>query len=348
VESNLHPQSTRNVKPSRCCTRNVGFTELTYQRKASEMAAIVVDDLHKSFGATRAVQGVSFTVEEGACVALLGPNGAGKTTTLEVLEGYLSRDSGRVEVLGKDPHHGDRAWRQNIGIVLQGTAVDPYLTVRETLTRTAGFYAKPRQVNEVIDLVGLDEKAESRINKLSGGQQRRLDVAYGIIGNPKMLFLDEPTTGFDPSARREAWNLVSDLRGLGTTIMLTTHYMDEAQALADNIVVIGDGRVVAEGTPDSLGGRDTAELHIRFRLPAGVDPASLPLPVTVDVHGFCVLTTTDDVRALYTLTGWSLKHDVVLEGLVATRPSLEDTYLQLVSKEVLDLPAGDEMIGATR
>jgi ABC-2 type transport system ATP-binding protein len=296
-------------------------------------SAIVVDDLHKSYGSTPAVQGVSFSVEEGACVALLGPNGAGKTTTLEVMEGYLTRDSGRVEILGRDPEQADRDWRANIGIVLQGTAVDPYLTVRETLTRTAGFYPDPRDVDEVIALVGLEEKTSSRIQKLSGGQQRRLDVAYGIIGNPRLLFLDEPTTGFDPSARREAWQLVSDLRGLGTTIMLTTHYMDEAQALADNIVVIGQGQVVAQGTPDSLGGRDTAAMHIRFRLAVGVDPESLPIAATLDRHGFCTITTTEDTRALHTLTGWALDHDVALEGLIATRPSLEDTYLALVGHD---------------
>jgi ABC-2 type transport system ATP-binding protein len=300
------------------------------------MAAIVVEDLRKSYGNTHAVQGVSFTVDEGRCVALLGPNGAGKTTTLEVLEGYLQRDSGRVEVLGTDPQQATRAWREQIGIVLQGTAVDPYLSVRETLTRTAQFYAQPRDVDEVIKLVGLEEKADARVLKLSGGQQRRLDVAYGIIGNPRLLFLDEPTTGFDPSARRGAWDLVNDLRSLGTTIMLTTHYMDEAQALADNIVVIGAGRVVAEGTPDSLGGRDTAAMHIRFRLPDDVDPSSLPLAVTVDHHGFCELTTADDVKALNTLTGWSLKQRVPLEGLVATRPSLEDIYLSLVGRDLLD------------
>ena len=297
------------------------------------MSAIVVDDLQKSYGETHAVRGVSFTVNEGECVALLGPNGAGKTTTLEVLEGYLHRDGGRVEVLGTDPQHGSRAWREQIGIVLQGTAVDPYLTVRETLTRTAQFYAKPRRVGEVIDLVGLTEKADARVNKLSGGQQRRLDVAYGIVGNPKLLFLDEPTTGFDPSARRGAWDLVNDLRGLGTTIMLTTHYMDEAQALADNIVVIGNGAVVAEGAPDSLGGRDTAALQIRFRLPSDVDPASLPVAAAVDHHGFCVVTTTDDLKVLNVLTGWALKQQVALEGLVASRPSLEDTYLSLVAHE---------------
>jgi ABC-2 type transport system ATP-binding protein len=297
------------------------------------MTAIVVDDLRKSYGNTHAVRGVSFTVDEGECVALLGPNGAGKTTTLEVLEGYLQRDGGRVEVLGADPRQATRAWREQIGIVLQGTSVDPYLTVRETLARTAQFYAKPRDISEVIGVVGLEEKADSRVHKLSGGQQRRLDVAYGIIGNPKLLFLDEPTTGFDPSARRGAWDMVNDLRGLGTTIMLTTHYMDEAQALADNIVVIGSGQVVAQGTPDSLGGRDTAALHVRFRLPDGVDPASLPVAVTVDHHGFCEITTDDDISVLNTLTGWSLKQKVPLEGLVATRPSLEDIYLSLVDHE---------------
>ena len=192
---------------------------------------------------------------------------------------------------------------------------------------------RPRNVDEVIELVGPAEKANSRIAKLSGGQKRRLDVAYGIVGNPKMLFLDEPTTGFDPSARRGAWKLVSDLRGLGTTILLTTHYMDEAQALADHIVVIGAGKVVGQGTPDDLGGRDVAALLIRFRLPAGVDPASLPVDVTIDQHGYCELTTTDDVRVLHALTGWSLDHDIPLEGLVASRPSLEDIYLALVRGE---------------
>jgi ABC-2 type transport system ATP-binding protein len=312
------------------------------------MAAIVVDGLRKSYGSTKAVQGVSFSVTEGECLALLGPNGAGKTTTLEILEGFLKRDAGEVQVLGVDPQHGDRAWRENVGIVLQGTAADPYLTVRETLTRTAGFYSKPRDVDEVIERVGLAEKKNSRIAKLSGGQKRRLDVAYGIVGNPRLLFLDEPTTGFDPSARRGAWDLVSDLRTLGTTILLTTHYMEEAQALADQIVVIGSGRVVGQGTPDDLGGRDTAALQIRFRLPAGVDPASLPVDVTLDQHGYCELTTADDTRVLNMLTGWSLDHDIPLEGLVASRPSLEDTYLALVRGEQ---DAGDEApetVGASR
>lgn len=300
------------------------------------MTAIVVKDLHKSYGQVQAVRSVGFTVEEGACFALLGPNGAGKTTTLEILEGYLKRDGGDVEVLGQDPQDADRAWREQVGIVLQGTAPDPYLTVRETLTRTAGFYRHPRPVEEVIELVGLEEKSESRIKKLSGGQQRRLDVAYGIIGNPRLLFLDEPTTGFDPSARRGAWAMVDGLRSLGTTILLTTHYMDEAQALADEILVIGDGRVVGQGTPEDLGGRDKAALQIRFRLPDGVDPAVLPFDVHLDQHGFCALTTTDDLQTLHRLTGWSLDNDIPLHGLVATRPSLEDTYLALVGGETPD------------
>jgi ABC-2 type transport system ATP-binding protein len=294
------------------------------------MTAIVVEDLRKSFGNVHAVKGVTFSVDEGECVALLGPNGAGKTTTLEVLEGYLQRDGGTVQVLGADPAKGDRHWREQIGIVLQGTAVDPYLTASESLARTADFYPNPRPVAEVMELVGLTEKADAKVKQLSGGQRRRLDVAFGIIGRPHLLFLDEPTTGFDPSARRGAWELVDNLRSLGTTIMLTTHYMDEAQALADRIVIIGSGQVVAQGTPDDLGGRDTAALHLRFRLPDGVDPALLPVPVSRDKHGAYELSTTDDLRVLHQLTGWALDHGVELEGLVASRPSLEDTYLSLV------------------
>jgi ABC-2 type transport system ATP-binding protein len=294
------------------------------------MTAIVVEDLRKSYGPIHAVAGVSFSVEEGECVALLGPNGAGKTTTLEVLEGYLECDSGTVRVLGADPYQADRRWREQVGIVLQGTAVDPYLTAGESLARTADFYPNPRPVAEVMELVGLTEKADAKVKALSGGQRRRLDVAFGIIGRPHLLFLDEPTTGFDPSARRGAWELVENLRTLGTTIMLTTHYMDEAQTLADRIVIIGSGQVVAQGTPDDLGGRDTAALQLRFRLPDGVDPAALPVPVTRAKHGFYELSTIDDLRVLHQLTGWALDNGVELEGLVASRPSLEDTYLRLV------------------
>jgi ABC-2 type transport system ATP-binding protein len=316
------------------------------------MTAIVVEDLRKSYGAIHAVDGVTFSVEEGECVALLGPNGAGKTTTLEVLEGYLERDSGTVAVLGVDPYTADRRWREQVGIVLQGTAVDPYLTARESLARTADFYPDPMAVGEVLEVVGLTEKADAKVKQMSGGQRRRLDVAFGIIGRPHLLFLDEPTTGFDPSARRGAWELVDNLRALGTTIMLTTHYMDEAQALADRIVIVGSGRVVAQGTPDDLGGRDTAALHVRFRLPDGIDPAALPVPVTRDNRGAYELSTTDDLRVLHDLTGWALEHGVALEGLVASRPSLEDTYLSLIGQAAADSPqpadATPETTGASR
>jgi ABC-2 type transport system ATP-binding protein len=313
------------------------------------MTAIVVEDLRKSYGAIHAVAGVSFSVDEGECVALLGPNGAGKTTTLEVLEGYLERDSGTVQVLGADPYQADRRWREQIGIVLQGTAVDPYLTAGESLARTADFYPNPRPVAEVMELVGLTEKADAKVKALSGGQRRRLDVAFGIIGRPHLLFLDEPTTGFDPSARRGAWELVENLRTLGTTIMLTTHYMDEAQTLADRIVIIGSGQVVAQGTPDDLGGRDTAALQLRFRLPGGVDPGALPVRVTRDKHGFYGLSTTDDLRVLHQLTGWALDNGVGLEGLVASRPSLEDTYLRLVGgAAVTETSNTFETTGASR
>ena len=312
------------------------------------MTAIVVEDLRKSYGQVHAVQGVTFSVDAGECVALLGPNGAGKTTTLEVLEGYLQRDSGTVEVLGADPWQADRRWHEQVGIVLQGTAIDPYLTVGEALARTGDFYPQPRQVGEVLELVGLTEKRDAKVKQLSGGQRRRLDVGFGIIGRPHLLFLDEPTTGFDPSARRGAWELVDNLRTLGTTIMLTTHYMDEAQALADRIVIVGAGQVVAEGTPDDLGGRDTAALHVRFRLPAGVDPQSLPVAVSRDKHGAYELSTTDDLRVLHLLTGWALDNDVTLEGLVASRPSLEDTYLALVGGEAVATAEAPAPTGATR
>ena len=241
------------------------------------MTAIVVEDLRKSYGDVHAVKGVTFSVEDGECVAMLGPNGAGKTTTLEILEGYLrARRAARVEVLGADPWKGDRRWREQIGIVLQGTAIDPYLTVSESLARTADFYPKPRQVAEVLELVGLTEKADREGQAALGWAEAAARRRLRHRRRPQLLFLDEPTTGFDPSARRGAWDLVDDLRTLGTTIMLTTHYMDEAQALADRIVIVGSGQVVAEGTPDDLGGRDTAALHLRFRLPDGVDPALLP------------------------------------------------------------------------
>ncbi|MDX6207861.1 MAG: type transport system ATP-binding protein [Frankiales bacterium] len=293
-------------------------------------AAIVVEGLRKSYGDFEAVRGISFDVRRGEVFALLGPNGAGKTTTLEVLEGFRERTAGSVSVLGMDPTGQPLALRSRVGIVLQDTAVEAYLTVREVLERTAGYYATPRGVPEVIALVGLEDKADERVKSLSGGQRRRLDVALGIVGRPELVFLDEPTTGFDPSARREAWGLVRSLAGTGTTVILTTHYMDEAQTLADRLAIIAEGQIVAEGTPESLGGRDTAAAHITFQLPPGVAVDELPdPPETVTPAGTVVLRTEDELRVLHRLTGWALARGVDLAGLSVDRPSLEDVYLQL-------------------
>jgi len=293
------------------------------------MNALVVEGLRKRYRDREAVRGISFEVEPGKIFALLGPNGAGKTTTLEILEGFRTRDSGRVEVLGHDP--GSRAdrrrLRERIGLVLQDIAVEPYLTVRETVARTAGYYPAPRGVDEVIDLVGLAGQERAKVRNLSGGQKRRLDLALGVIGDPDLLFLDEPTTGFDPTARRAAWQVVSDLRDLGTTIVLTTHYMDEAQALADDIAVLAAGEIVARGTPETIGGRDTALARISFARPA--DVAALPLaPTTVD-DTTVTFETDDPTPVLHRLTGWALASGTTLRALAVEQPSLEDVYLSL-------------------
>ena len=239
---------------------------------------IAVRDLKKSYGATAALRGIDFEVARGEVVALLGPNGAGKTTAVEILEGYRERDSGTVSVFGMDPQRRDRGLRDKVGIVLQECAVEPYLTVTEAVEQRANLYPRPRAVGEVVELVGLEQKARSRVKNLSGGQQRRLDLGLALVGNPELIFLDEPTTGFDPSARREAWDVVRGLCAQGRTVVLTTHYMDEAQALADTVTVIAAGRVVASGSPDTLGGRDRGETTVRFELPEGVALAELPLP----------------------------------------------------------------------
>jgi ABC-2 type transport system ATP-binding protein len=296
--------------------------------------AVVVAGLRKSYGAVAAVRGLSFTVAEGEIFALLGPNGAGKTTTLEILEGFRRRDAGRVEVLGRDPgdRAGGRALREQIGLVLQDIAVEPYLTVRETLARNAGYYPAPRDVDETIALVGLGEQARRKVRSLSGGQQRRLDLALGMIGSPRLLFLDEPTTGFDPSARRDAWEIVRNLRAAGTTVLLTTHYMDEAQALADRVAVISGGQIVAEGPPSSIGGRDTARARIRFALPSGCPPGDLP-PGAVVADGVVTVETADPTPVLHRLTGWALERGTVLDRLTVDRPSLEDVYLSLTSHD---------------
>jgi ABC-2 type transport system ATP-binding protein len=298
------------------------------------MAAIRVTGLRKRYGELEAVRGIDFEVAEAECFALLGPNGAGKTTTVEILEGYRDRDAGEVEVLGYDPRRGDRDLRERIGIVLQSSGHFRELTVREVLDLFGGYYPRPRATGEVIDLVGLGDKAGARIKTLSGGQQRRLDLALGLVGDPDLLFLDEPTTGFDPSARRRSWELIESLRELGKTILLTTHYMDEAQNLADRVAILAAGRVVAAGTPDSLGGRDEGEAVIAFRLPAGTALADLPagLPGRPAAHEDRLeLRTTEPTRALSLLTGWALARGEELDALTVTRPSLEDVYLRLTS-----------------
>jgi ABC-2 type transport system ATP-binding protein len=233
---------------------------------------IDVRDLRKSYGDVEAVKGIDLHVDRGEVFALLGPNGAGKTTTTEILEGYRERTAGEASVLGEDPARGSHAMKERIGIVLQSTGVDPFLTVRETVELYAGYYPSPRDVDEVIELVGLGEKRATRVIKLSGGQQRRLDVAVALAGDPELLFLDEPTTGFDPNARRNAWEIVKSLTALGKTVFLTTHFMDEAQYLADRVAIIAKGEIVVEGAPDTIAGRDRMFTRIRLRPPDGGGP----------------------------------------------------------------------------
>ena len=292
--------------------------------------AVKITDLRKSYGPVEALRGISLTVDEGEVFALLGPNGAGKTTTVEILEGFRHRDSGSVSVLGFDPATGDRKLKEQMGIVLQTVGVDPYLTVAETVDMFRGYYPKPRPRNEVIELVGLTEKRTSRVTKLSGGQQRRLDMAIALAGDPRVLFLDEPTTGFDPGARRNAWETIKGLAGLGKTIFLTSHSMDEVQYLADRVAIIAAGRVVAEGTPDTLAGREKAAATIRFRLQSGAAelPAQLRASANADA-GEIELETMDPTRTMYELTSWAVQAGISLEGLEVARPTLEDVYLQI-------------------
>jgi ABC-2 type transport system ATP-binding protein len=296
--------------------------------------AVSVRGLGRSYGQLRAVDGVSFEVEAGEVFALLGPNGAGKTTTIEILEGFRERDAGDVRVLGIDPgdRRSGRRLRSQLGVVLQELAVEPFLSVRQVLERNAGYYPAPRPVGEVIELIGLAAKADAKVKTLSGGQQRRLDVGLGIVGNPALLFLDEPTTGLDPAGRRTSWELVRTLAGEGTTVILTTHYMEEAEALADQVAIIASGKIVAHGPPASLGGRDQGAATIRFQLPAGVTPADLPVAV-VGEGPSVELRTDRELEALYELTRWALEHEVRLTGLTVSRHTLEDVYLQLTGAD---------------
>jgi len=307
---------------------------------SAETLAVRVRGLVKSYGSVRAVRGIDLDIRPGEIFALLGPNGAGKTTTVEILEGYRRRDGGEVSVLGYDPGRDRAKIKPRVGIVLQQTGVDRYLTVSETVQMYASYYPRPRSPDEVIDLVGLGAKRDSRVTTLSGGQIRRLDMAIALAGDPDLLFLDEPTTGFDPSARREAWEVVKNLASLGKTVLLTTHYMDEAQYLADRVAVIAAGRIVAEGPPATLGDRDHAAARIRYRLPDGAIAPS-GLTDTPDGNGFVQVASKDVVADLHRLTGWALANSVTLDGLEVTRPTLEDVYLSLTGETDATL-AGDE------
>ena len=295
--------------------------------------AIDVSDLHKAYGSYEAVRGVSFVVEHGESVAFLGPNGAGKTTTVEILEGFRTRTAGELSVLGVDPAEAGGAWRDRVGVVLQESEPEPGLTVRECVELYAGYYRAPRPTDETIALVGLTDKAGALAGELSGGQRRRLDVALALIGDPEVVFLDEPTTGFDPSARRAAWEVIAGLRDLGKTIFLTSHYMDEAEYLADRIAVIAQGCIVAEGTPKTLGGRDRMTSSIRFTLPADVTAADLPDMLRTLAEpgsdGTTALRTETPLVHVQLLADWALDRGFDLPDLDVRRPTLEDVYLAL-------------------
>jgi ABC-2 type transport system ATP-binding protein len=295
------------------------------------MATIDVHELRKRYGEVEAVRGVSFRVGEGEVFCLVGPNGAGKSTTVEILEGYRARSDGSVSVLGHDPGRGERALRERIGIVLQECGIQPDLTVAELLEMYGRYYSKRRPVDELIELVELDAKRDARVRDLSGGQRRRLDLALGLVGDPDVLFLDEPTTGFDPSARRQAWSTIRNLCALGKTVFLTTHYMDEAQALADRVAVMRAGEIVAAGTPAEIGGRDEAPTEIRFALPDGLRLSDLPqLAAEVSLDGrYVLLRAREGVAAANRVTGWALERGLELRGFSVAQPTLEDLYLRL-------------------
>ena len=296
-------------------------------------AAIEIRGLRKSYGNVEAVRGIDLTVSEGEVFGLLGPNGAGKTTTVEIVEGFRRRDAGSVSVLGFDPASGARKLKQQIGIVLQSTGVDPYLTVAETIDMFRGYYPSPRPRDEVIELVGLTDKRDAKVTKLSGGQHRRLDVAIALAGDPRLLFLDEPTTGFDPGARRSAWEVIKNLAALGKTIFLTSHAMDEVEYLADRVAIIAAGRIVAQGSPSTLAGRQKAATVVKFQLPADATelPAQLRQGAVVDGASIEV-TTNDPTRTLYELTTWAIQAHISLEALEVARPSLEDVYLEITQE----------------
>jgi ABC-2 type transport system ATP-binding protein len=294
--------------------------------------AIAVKQLRMDYGRLRAVDGVSFQVARGEIYALLGPNGAGKTTTVEILEGHRKRTGGSVRVLGVDPGLRRSHLREHIGIVLQSGGIDAELTVQEIVSLYAGFYARPRDAGQTIEQVGLAGKRRARVRTLSGGQLRRVDLALALVGDPEVLFLDEPTTGFDPSARRDSWDMIAGLRHTGMTVLLTSHYLDEVQNLADRVGIMSHGHLVEEATPDSLGGRDVAGTVISFRLPSGLPVTGLPdgpWDMPRGPLGEISMHTDKPTQVLYHLTQWAHAHDAELVSLTVARPSLEDAYLRI-------------------
>lgn len=299
--------------------------------------AIEVIDLRKSYGQTEALRGVSFEVAPGEVFCMLGPNGAGKTTCTEILEGHRLAGSGTVRVLGHDPARNDRGMRERIGVVLQSCGIQEDLTVDELIEMYGRYYPRSRSAKELIELVELDAKQDARAGSLSGGQRRRLDLALALVGDPDLLFLDEPTTGFDPHARRQAWSTIRSLCSLGKTVFLTTHFMDEAQHLADRVAVMAAGRIVASGPPQELGGREELPTEIRFVLPDGVEISDLPgLPSDADVTSGregVLVRSLEGLQVTHALTGWALEREIELRGFSVAQPTLEDVYLSLTAED---------------
>jgi ABC-2 type transport system ATP-binding protein len=312
-----------------------------YSFRVSE-GAISVRGLRKRYGDKEVVRGIDLEVSLGEVFGFLGPNGAGKTTTVEILEGYRSRDAGEVSVLGVDPAHPTRRWRNRIGLVLQECELNALLTLRETLIMFSSFYDSPRPIEEVIELVGLEGRENSRMGTLSGGQRRRADVAIALIGDPELIFLDEPTTGFDPTARREAWQTIEGLKNIGKTIVLTTHYMEEAQYLSDRVAIIRAGEIVVEGKPDELAAGETIRTIVSFVVPAGVDAATIAseaeAPARADGRRI-ELETDDAQRTLFRLMTWAERDGVALDEIEVRRPTLEDVFLELTGAAAVDLGA---------
>ena len=309
---------------------------LASRTQAVTEPAIEVRGLHKSYGQVEAVRSIDLFVSKGEVFALLGPNGAGKTTMVEILEGHRDRSAGDVSVLGYDPGRNDQALKRRIGIVLQSTSVEPYLSVEETINLFRGYYPHPLPLEQILEVIGLREQRHTRVKRLSGGQQRRLDVAIGLAGDPELLFLDEPTTGFDPSARRGAWEMIRNLQSLGKTILLTTHYMDEAEHLADRAAIIVDGEIVAEGTPGELSQRD-GSVTIGFRIDSG--SGALPEDLGAEQAGNSgryTITTSTPTRSLHQLTGWAVEQGIELQELSVSRPSLEDLFIELANPQAKD------------